>query len=288
MAIAVDFAWTKPTVAQLHAWGAAAVGMYISRDPAKNATPQLVAEYAAAGIKTFLFFEDAADQATRGAAQGKADAEFAMGQAAALGKPEWAPILAAVDFDIPDYAPASADPLAKLGPVGEYFQAWNAAAGVASTGGYGGYWAITRLAAAHLITAGVQTIGWSGGKVDTRDIACLQNAQTLDTGNVDIELIESANLLTRLAWVPGEPAPATVAPAAAAAPDAPWLAKGMLPLAALATGSLLSDVATVLETTLKHTGAFSAELAGYLNAGNLDTAKMPAGIVLWYPKKAAA
>lgn len=287
MAIVVDFSWAKPTVAQLRAWGAAAVGMYISRDPAKAATPQLVAEYAAAGIKTFLFFEDAGNQATLGAAQGKADAEFAVAQAAKLGKPEWAPILASCDFDIPDYAPASTDPAAKLGPVAAYFQAWNETVGLGVTGGYGGYWAITRLSAAHLITAGVQTVAWSGGKVALQDVACLQNATTLDGGNVDVELIESGNLLTRLAWVPGEPSPGAVPPAAHPA-DGAWLSKGMLPLVTLASGTLASDVATVLETTLKHTGQFSAELAAYLNAGNLDTAKMPAGTVVWYPKQVTA
>ena len=101
MAIAVDFSYLKPTVQQLHAWGAVAVGMYVSHDPAKNATKELVAEYAAAGIKTFLFFEDAAGQAARGYEQGKADAAFAMAAAAELGKPGWAPVLAAVDFDLP-------------------------------------------------------------------------------------------------------------------------------------------------------------------------------------------
>ena len=101
MGIVVDFAWTKPSVEQLHAWGAQAVGMYVSRDPAKNATAKLVDEYAAAGIKTFLFFEDTAAGAAKGAAQGKADAALAKAQAEQLGKPGWAPVLAGVDFDIP-------------------------------------------------------------------------------------------------------------------------------------------------------------------------------------------
>jgi Rv2525c-like, glycoside hydrolase-like domain len=283
--IVVDFAWTKPTVEQLHAWGAVAVGMYVSRDPAKNATPQLVDEYAAAGIKTILFFEDAADQATRGYAQGKADAEFTRAQAEALGKPGWAPVLAAVDFDLPDYAPASADPLAKLGPVGEYFHGWNETLTPVETGGYGDYWAISRLSAAHLITAGVQTVAWSGGKVDTRHIACLQNGQTLDGGNVDVELIEPGNLLARLAWVPGETKPGEV-PAVTHPADGAWLSKGMLSLAALATGTLRTTVSVVLETTLKHAGQFPPELAAYLDAGNLDAAKMPPGTVVWYPKAA--
>lgn len=288
MAIAVDFAWTKPSVAQLHAWGAAAVGMYISRDPAKDATPKLVDEYAQAGIKTFLFFEDAPRAATRGHAQGTADAKLAQDKAAALGKPAWAPVLAAVDFDIPDYAPHSAVPAEKLGPVADYFKAWNDVMGIGQTGGYGGYWAITRLTAAHLITAGVQTIAWSGGKVDVRDIACFQNGQMLDSGNVDVEVIEHDNLLARLAWMPGEPAPGSH-PVADHPAEAPWVSRGMLPLASLAAGPLRSDLATVLAATLRHTGGvFDPALAQYLNAGNLDTSRAPAGTVVWYPKPAVA
>src|SRR6476646_208616 len=64
-----------------------------------------------------------------------------------------------------------------------YFKAWNEVMGHDEAGGYG---AITRLTAAHLITAGVQTVAWSGGKVDTKDIACYQNGQMLDSGNVDV------------------------------------------------------------------------------------------------------
>ena len=283
MAIVADFSFTKPTVQQLHGWGAAAAGMYISRDPAKAATRALVDEYAAGGVKTLLFFEDAADQATRGYEQVKTDAAFAVAAAETLGKPPWAPVCVACDFDLPDYAPRSPDPILKLGPVAEYFHGWNEVAGPGVTGGYGSYWAVYRLAAAHLITIGVQTVAWSGGKVDTRDIAALQNGQMLDGGNVDIELIEQVNLLTRLAWVPGEANPGDVPPAEHPV-DGAWLSKGMLSLAGLAGGPLCSTVSTVLETTLKHAGRFGPELAAYLNAGNLDAAKMPPGIVVWYPK----
>jgi glycoside hydrolase-like protein len=284
VSIVVDFAWTKPTVAQLHSWGAVAVGMYVSRDPAKNATRALVEQYAEAGIKTFLFFEDAADGAARGYAQGKADAELAKTQAAELGKPGWAPVLAGVDFDIPDYAPSSSDPEKKLGPVADYFKAWNEVLGLPETGSYGGYWAVSRLAAAHLATCGVQTVAWSGGKVDTKDIACLQNAQMLDGGNVDVEIIEHQNLLTRIAWVPGEANPGEVVPASHPT-DASWVSKGQLSLAGLAHGPLRTDTATVLATTMKHAG-LAGPVRVYVNAGDLATAKLPAGSVVWYPKPA--
>jgi hypothetical protein len=284
MAIVADFAFTKPSVAQLDSWGVVAVGMYLSRDPSKNATPELVRQYASAGIKTFLFFEDAAGGAAKGYSQGKADAALAKEQAAALGKPPWAPVVASCDFDIPDYAPGSPDPAAKLGPVAEYFKAWDEELGEQETGGYGGYWAVSRLAAAKLISVGVQTVAWSGGLVDTHHIAALQNARTLDNGNVDVEVIESANLLNRLAWVPGEAEPGAVPVAPPHPSDANWLCKGMLPLTRLA-GMLHASPAVVLETTLRHNGGHvPAGLAGYLNAGDLAAAYVPAGTVLWYPR----
>lgn len=287
MAIVADFAWTKPTVAQLDSWGAVAVGMYCSHDASKNATPELVRTYASAGIKTFLFFEDAAGNPLGGASQGEADAAFAREQAAALGKPDWAPIVASVDIDLPDYAPKSSDPMAKLGPAGEYFQAWDEKLGLPETGGYGGYYVISRLAAAKLISVGVQTIAWSGGLVDTPHIAALQNGRLLDGGNVDVEVIESGNLLDRLAWVPGEAAPGAVPAVPPHPADGNWLCRGMDPLVKLATGTLHATPAVVLATTLKHNnGTFPAGLGAYLNGGNLAAAKIPAGVVLWYPRAA--
>lgn len=285
MSIVVDFAWTKPTVSQLKSWGAVAVGMYVSRDPKKNATPELVRAYAEADIKTFLFFEDTAAGAAKGYSQGKADAQLAAEQADALGKPAWAPVLASVDFDIPDYAPSSTDPVKKLGPVAEYFHAWNEVIGLAETGSYGGYWAVSRLAAAHLAVCGVQTIAWSGGKTDLKDIACLQNGRMLDSGNVDVELIEDPHKLALIAWVPGEPNPGAHVPPVHPV-LAPWVSKGQLPLAGLAHGPLRSNVVDVLAATGSQAGLGS--MGAYLEAGNLVTAKLPAGTVVWYPRPAEA
>ena len=286
MAIIADFAWSKPSVSQLDSWGVVAVGMYVSRDPGKDATPEIVRQYASAGIKTFLFFEDQSGNAGKGYAQGQVDATLAKEQSAALGKPPWAPVVAACDFDVPDYAPHSTDPKAKLGPLAEYFQAWcEVMGGPAEVGGYGGYWAVSRLAAAGLISVGVQTVAWSGGLVDTHHIAALQNARTLDNGNVDIEVIESVNLLNRLAWVPGEPEPGAVPVAPPHPTDGNWLCKGQLPLVRLAATSLRATPSAVLEMTAKHNGGqFPAPLAAYVDGGDLTTAHVPAGTVLWFPR----
>jgi len=207
MSIVIDQAWAKATTAQLKSWGAVAAGMYLSRDPSKNATAPLIKAYAAAGVKSFLFFEDAADNAARGYAQGRADAMFAHASANALGMPVWAPIIATVDFDVPDYAPHSNDPVVKLGLVGQYLKAWCDTIGTGRVAVYGDYYVCTRAIAAGVATYAIQTVAWSGGQVDTKDIACLQNGQMLDGGLVDVEVIVSDKLLNFIAWVPGEPSP---------------------------------------------------------------------------------
>ena len=209
MSIVVDFAFTKPTVAQLKSWGAVACGMYVSHDPAKNATAALVKSYAAAGIKSFLFFEDTAGQAANGHSQGVTDAKFALPLATSYGLPPWAPIVATVDFNMPDYAPGSSDPMAKLGPVGQYLKGWGDTIGKARVAVYGSYYVCVWAIAAGVSRFAIQTIAWSGGKVDLKDIALLQNGRTLDNGQVDVEVIESARLLNLIAWTPGEANPTT-------------------------------------------------------------------------------
>ena len=211
-AIVVDFAWHKPSAAQLKSWGAVAAGMYVSHDPAKNATAPLIKSYAAAGIKSFLFYEDTAAQAVNGHPQGTADAAFALAQANALGMPAWAPLIAAIDFDVPDYSPVLDDPAAKLGPVGQYLKGWCDTIGKTRVGVYGSYYTCTRAVAAGLTSYAVQTIAWSGGQADLKDIACLQDGETLDNGQVDVEVIESARMLNLIAWTPGEPDPRTPPP----------------------------------------------------------------------------
>src|SRR5579859_4835043 len=121
MSIVVDFAWFKPSVAQMKSWGTVAGVGYLSTDPSKNMTRAEVNSFADAGIKTILVWETTSDRVTTGGnAGGIADAQAARSQAAALGKPDWAPIFLACDEDIPDYDPGSTDPKAKLGPAAYY------------------------------------------------------------------------------------------------------------------------------------------------------------------------
>jgi len=250
--IVVDFAWVKPTVAQLKSWNAVAAGMYLSHDPSKNATAPLIKAYAAAGVKSFLFFEDAAGNAARGYAQGRADAMFAHASANSLGMPVWAPIIATVDFDVPDYAPGSDDPKAKLGPAGEYLHGWCDTIGAGRVAVYGDYYVVSRAIAAGVASYAVQTVAWSGGQVDLKDIACLQNGQMLGGGQVDVEVIVSEKLLNFIAWVPGEasPHPAPV-PVPRPVPPVSWAM--WPPTVELRYGSKGNDV-KVLQTALSRSG----------------------------------
>jgi hypothetical protein len=255
VSIVVDFAWTKPSAAQLRSWGAVAAGMYVSHDASKSASAAVVKAYAAAGIKSFVFFEDTASRSAAGYAAGVADAKFAAHTAAGYGMPSWAPVIVAVDFDVPDYAPGSSDPKAKLGPAGEYLRGWCDTIGKARTGVYGGYWAVTRAISAGLAACAVQTIAWSGGLADLAQIACLQNGVMLDGGQVDVEVIQSARLLNLIAWTPGEPnpaAPTPPAPAPVAAVSWPqWPAAIQLGF-----GSVNHAAVKVLQAALRNSGIY--------------------------------
>lgn len=206
MSIAVDFAWYKPSIASMHSWGAIAAGMYVSHDPTKNASGPLVNSYAANGIRSFIFFEDTADRARGGYAAGTADAKFAMPLVNGYGMPSWAPVIVTADFDVPDYAPGSSDPLAKLGPVGQYFKAWCDTIGAKRVAAYGSFYLCQRTMAAKVASYAVQTLAWSGGQV-LPGIALYQNGSTLAGGNVDVDTIVSPELLSYISWVPGQADP---------------------------------------------------------------------------------
>lgn len=107
------------------------------------------------------------DRATGGWNAGVADAQSAQAQAVACGVGTL-PIYMAIDFDIPDYAPANPDARAKLGPCGDYLAGAASVLGVARTGVYGGYWAVKRALDAGLVSWAWQTAAWSGGLVDNR------------------------------------------------------------------------------------------------------------------------
>lgn len=181
----IDYAWWRPTPTQQA--GVNGVLRYLSHDATKHVTAAELAELHGHGIGTGLVFEDAADRAGQGAAAGTADGQFCRDAMRGLGLPDGITAYAAVDFDIPDHAPASSDPRAKLGPVADYLAAFAKAAAPYLMGAYGGYWLVKRALDAHLTHRAWQTSAWSGGQIDQR-ICLYQPGVTLFDGNADLDL----------------------------------------------------------------------------------------------------
>jgi len=173
----IDYSTARPSAAALKAAGVTAVGRYTGWDSVpgfasigKNLTPSEAEHLISNGFSIWLAFEYAADAARHGAVQGTKDGRLATEQLHALSAPPGMGVYFAVDFDIPDYAPhlaaGSASARAKLGPVGDYFAAIRAAKPAYQVGGYGGYWAVSRLLDAGLITLGWQASAWSPRNAD--------------------------------------------------------------------------------------------------------------------------
>lgn len=199
----IDYSTLRPPMPLLKAAGVTAVGRYLGWDcePGyqcirKNLTVPEKDELLAAGIEIFLSFEYLADAARDGASQGARDCHLANQQLNALGmaSPGTA-VYYAVDFNIPDYVPAlpetPANARAKLGPVAAYFDAIHAAKPAHEVDGYGGYWAVSRLLDAKLITRGWQTIAWSGGQWDSRAVLRQELTQVFGAADVDLHTAAS-------------------------------------------------------------------------------------------------
>ncbi|MBB5897284.1 hypothetical protein BJ998_008543 [Kutzneria kofuensis] len=158
-----------------------------------NLTAAEAADLRAAGVAVALVWErkllNQPDRATEGRAAGVADARAAVAQADACGLAGW-PIYMAIDFDIPDYAPGSSDPRAKLGPCGEYLAGAMSVLGRGRTGVYGGFYAVSRALDSGLATYGWQTAAWSGGQVDPR-IHLFQRVGAITVDGVECDVNEA-------------------------------------------------------------------------------------------------
>jgi len=153
-----------------------------------------VADLRSAGVAIGLVFEKklnppAPDRSTEGRGAGIADARAAQAQANACGLAGW-PIYLAIDFDIPDYAPNSSDPRAKLGPCGDYLDGAMSVLGRGRMGVYGGFYAVSRALDCGLATYAWQTMAWSGGQVDSR-INLLQRLGTVTVDGVECDVNEA-------------------------------------------------------------------------------------------------
>lgn len=147
----IDFAWSCPSPAG-HAFG----GSYLSPDPSKNWSAACVSRWRQAGKALVFFWEATATRALQGCEAGRADAAEGWAQGRRYGMRV---LFLTVDFDeSPSQAPA----------VASYFRCADQQIGASHVGGYGGYWTISRLFAAHLIAYGMQTYAWSGGLWDPR------------------------------------------------------------------------------------------------------------------------
>jgi hypothetical protein len=165
----VDYSWDRPSPAALWAAGYRFVVRYLSNNTTgKNLTLAEAEQLHAAGLATVSNWEDGAEAARNGFGQGASDARTAAAQHVACGGPPNRPIYFSVDYDVPDAAPGSNDPAAKLGAVAAYYRGVASVIGLARTGAYGGYWTISRLFDAGLIRWGWQTFAWSGGRWDGR------------------------------------------------------------------------------------------------------------------------
>jgi len=95
----VDYAWTKPTPAQIVAGGYAGVLRYLSWDSSKDISAAERDALHAAGLSIGLVWETTATRAGAGYAAGVADVTAAEAKATALGYPTNIPLFYAVDFD---------------------------------------------------------------------------------------------------------------------------------------------------------------------------------------------
>lgn len=275
----IDYSTLRPPMSVLKAAGVTAAGRYIGQDGEpgfgnihKNITRPEARELLAAGIDIFLAFEYGAQQAAGGAGQGTADAQLAHRQLQALGAPESMTVYFAVDFDIPDYAPHSSSPKAKLGPVGDYFEAISSLALPFTVGIYGGYYAVSRALDAKLATMAWQTVAWSGGQRDKRAVLYQLAKQVL--GAADVNLLETAGHDFGQWPRPHVPAPP--------APHGRHQVDGSISLAALARWCDTTPARILLLTAQHEEGGWGSLQRAYINAGHW-TARMPEGMITWLP-----
>jgi hypothetical protein len=95
----IDYAWARPTIAEIKAAGARWVARYLSHDPRKNLSRGEYRDLVTAGLPVVAVWETTADRALSGGPAGHADAMDALVQAADAGLPANCVIHFAVDFD---------------------------------------------------------------------------------------------------------------------------------------------------------------------------------------------
>lgn len=167
--LGLDYSAGYPRAAAISAAGYGFVCRYLDNGfPGRaNLTSAELSDMRAHGVAVAVVWESAANRAAAGHDAGVADARAADVAVTAAGAAGW-PVYFAVDYDLPDAAPGSTDPRAKLGAVADYFAGVVSVLGVGRTGVYGGFWAVSRVLDAGLASYAWQTAAWSGNNTDPR------------------------------------------------------------------------------------------------------------------------
>lgn len=255
----VDYAWSHPGGAALHAAGKQFAARYLSHDATKNLTRTEANDLAAHGIWSVVVWETTAQRAGAGRAAGIADAQEAARQATAAGMPGGRPIYFAVDYDA---TPSAVD---------AYFQGVGSVLGAARVGVYGGYAVVKHCLDTGLARWAWQTPAWSGGKWEAR-AHIRQGAQTRING-VSVDL-DTATVADYGQWQPGvvpnHPAPKPPAKPKVSLRNVVFAAHHD-PTAAQGHQSHPADVRPV-EAALKAEGYLSAKYAADGSFGSLTVA----------------
>lgn len=189
----LDYSLARPDPAQIKAKGYSGVMRYVAPLPLDAAKVITSAEYHAlltAGLLVGLNWEWYSNRAREGALAGAADAQSALAQAKALGYT--GAIYFSVDYDAPEQDQPG---------INAYFQACAVVITKARLGAYGGYWPLSRLFDAGLISFGWQTLAWSGGNREAR-ASIYQNGRT-DLGACDVNDVLKANWAGGVVAIPG-------------------------------------------------------------------------------------
>lgn len=173
--IAIDIAWSRPSVAQIRATGASGVLRYFSTDSTKNLHPDEVRAYHAAGLGVGDVWETTTGRARQGYQAGIDDAGLANGQRQADGLPADQSVYFAVDEDT-DWA-----------SVAPYFNGASQVLGQHQVGVYGGFRVIEGAYAAGYRLLW-QTLAWSGGRRSAH-ASLYQDGRTVLGGNADVNQI---------------------------------------------------------------------------------------------------
>lgn len=179
METGIDFSFAAITGAQAKAAGYSFVARYLASSPGKAITAAQAADYRANGLGIVLVFEDYANQALDGQAQGVADAKEALAQANAIGFPSDRPIYFAIDFD-------EADTPLTNGEIYAYLDGAASVLGINRVGVYGGYYVVQRCIVNGHATWAWQTVAWSGGLV-LAGAHIYQNGNSAFSGGADVD-----------------------------------------------------------------------------------------------------